>query len=424
MGQASGGPADPAAAKHPFAGVEHRGLARRHRAGRRVENELGVALLRTGIEPPRHRRLRRAKLYRDRHTSGERTAEPVQLAKRDTRFRQCRARADDDSPLLGIEPEHIERLAGGDPEPPALADGKMGDAIVAAEHATAAVDDVTGLGGLWSQPLDEPRIGPVRHEADVLAVRLVRDRKAETPCRGAGLVLRKVAQRKPQEFQFLPRRCKQEIALVARRIPRPMQLRPSRPGDAAHIMAGRERAGTEVARDPEKTAKLDPLVAANARDRGLTTAVIVDKIVDDCGAKAALVVEHVMGDAEMIGDLGGIVYVPPGTTSAGTSCGGAVVVELQRGADDLEALLDEQCRGYGRVDPTRHRYDDAMTGRITGKVEVRCAHEAASRPICQKSASSRAAVPKVAASDGKRPSPPRRENCSSSAAAASRARVW
>jgi len=203
-----------------------------------------------------------------------------------------------------------------------------------------------------------------------------------------------------------------------------MQLRPSRPDDTAHIMAGGERGGAEVARNPEKITKLDPLVASNARDRGLTTAVIIDKIVDDRGAKAALVVEHVMGDAETIGDLGGIVYVPPSATSAGTPRCGAVVVELQRGADDLEALLDEQCRGYGRVDATRHRYDDAMTGRITGKVEVRCAHEAASRPICQKSASSRAAVPKVAARDGKRPSPPRRENSSSSAAAASCARVW
>ena len=39
MGQA--GPADPAAAEHPVAVIEHRGLARRHRARRRVENELG-----------------------------------------------------------------------------------------------------------------------------------------------------------------------------------------------------------------------------------------------------------------------------------------------------------------------------------------------------------------------------------------------
>ena len=42
-----------------------------------------------------------------------------------------------------------------------------------------------------------------------------------------------------------------------------------------------------------------------------------------------------MGDAETIGDLGSIVYVPPGATSAGTSSGTAVVVELQRDADDL-----------------------------------------------------------------------------------------
>ena len=40
MGQA--GPADPAAAEHPVAVVEHRRLARRDRTRRRVENELSL----------------------------------------------------------------------------------------------------------------------------------------------------------------------------------------------------------------------------------------------------------------------------------------------------------------------------------------------------------------------------------------------
>src|SRR6516162_214127 len=59
---------------------------------------------------------------------------------------------------------------------------------------------------------------------------------------------------------------------------------------------------------------------------------------------------------------------------------------------------------------------------------VAAAKESCSRPrpetICQKSASSRAAVAKLPAREPKRPSPPRRANCSSSAASASRAKCW
>ena len=58
------------------------------------------------------------------------------------------------------------------------------------------------------------------------------------------------------------------------------------------------------------------------------------------------------------------------------------------------------------------------------QIEVWQAHDFASNPICQKSASSRAAAAKVPAREEKRPSPPRRANCSSSAAAASRASSW
>ena len=42
MGQARWPPADPAAAEHPAAVVEHRRLTRCHGTRRRVENELGL----------------------------------------------------------------------------------------------------------------------------------------------------------------------------------------------------------------------------------------------------------------------------------------------------------------------------------------------------------------------------------------------
>jgi hypothetical protein len=135
-------------------------------------------------------------------------------------------------------------------------------------------------------------------------------------------------------------------------------------------MAGGERHGAEVARRTEKVAKLDPLIAADARHWGFAAAVAVDKIVDDRDAKAALVIEDVMSDAEMLSDAGGVVDISPGAAGACAPRGSSVVVKLQRYANDLEALLDEQRGRHRRVDPARHRYDNPMAGRVTRKIEI------------------------------------------------------
>src|SRR5207244_3588308 len=101
-----------------------------------------------------------------------------------------------------------------------------------------------------------------------------------------------------------------------------------------------------------------------------------------------------------------------------------MVVKLQGDADDFKAALDQERRGHRRINPARHRDDDAMVSRIAGEVEIDRDHGSASSPICQNSASSRAANEKLAAREAKRASPPRRVNWSSSAASASRARPW
>ena len=189
-------------------------------------------------------------------------------------------------------------------------------------------------------------------------------------------------------------------------------------------MPGRQRRGAEIPRYTQQIAELDPLIAADARDRCLASGVAVDKIVDDRSPEAALVIEHIMGNAEALGDAGGVVDVAPGTAGAVAPCGGAMVVELQRNADDFKPALDQQGRGHRRVDPAGHRDDHPVAGRVARQIEVWQAHDCASNPICQKSASSRAAAAKVPAREEKRPSPPRRANCSSSAAAASRASSW
>src|SRR5947209_10432860 len=151
------------------------------------------------------------------------------------RLAQRALRANDHAPVLGIESQHIKRLGGGDTQPFALADREMRDAIVAAEHASILVDDVARLARLGSQPFDDSRIRPLRHETDVLAVGLRRDRKRQLACEPAGLILLQFAQRKAKKLKLGARRATEEVALVAAWIRGAVQFRPGGTCDASGI---------------------------------------------------------------------------------------------------------------------------------------------------------------------------------------------
>ena len=106
------------------------------------------------------------------------------------------------------------------------------------QHAAALIDDVAGFAGLRPQPLDDRRVGALRHEADVLAVGLVRHRQIQFARQRAGLVLQQSAEREAQEFKFGLGRAAEEIALIAADIDGPVQFRAVRAGHAADVMPG------------------------------------------------------------------------------------------------------------------------------------------------------------------------------------------
>jgi hypothetical protein len=101
-----------------------------------------------------------------------------------------------------------------------------------------------------------------------------------------------------------------------------------------------------ASRGLEQVAELDALIAAHAGDRGFAGEIGIGEILHHRLAEAALVIEHVMGDADAIGDAAGVVDVLPGAAGALAACGGAVVIELQRHADDVVAFIGEQRRRH------------------------------------------------------------------------------
>ena len=247
--------------------------------------------------------------------------------------------------------------------------------VVPPEHLPGPVDNVAGLARFGAQPGDQRRVGPLRDKADVLAVGLVGDRQREVAGQRPGFLLGQGAQGEAQEIEFGLRRARQEIALVARHVAGPVQLGALGPRHPPRIVAGRQRAGAKFARGCEEVAELDALVAADARNRGLATAIAVGEILDHRFAKPRLVIKHVMRDAEALGDARRVAHILPGAARALFAARRTVVIELQRDADDLEPGAREQGRGHRRIDPARHRDDDAVVARGAGEIDISERHQ-------------------------------------------------
>src|SRR6185503_20042023 len=116
-----------------------------------------------------------------------------------------------------------------------------------------------------AQPLDDPGVASRGHEADILAVGLRRCRQPELTGKLAGRVLLQIAERKTQKAELLSRGREQEIALIALGIAAPVKLEAGPAGLAPHVMAGSERRGAELFRGLQQVAKLDLLIAGDAR---------------------------------------------------------------------------------------------------------------------------------------------------------------
>jgi hypothetical protein len=370
---------DDAAAEHARLAlrriIESAGLAGRHAVLACDQLNLDIAV-NGSAQPRRLRRARRAHLHIDLaavvQSLLERAgAEPIHLAQEDAAGAQRLARPDHDPAGVRVEANHIERRSGRDAEAAPLPDRKVDDAVMPAQHPPIEVDDLAGRGGSWPQPLDHVGIVPARHEADVLAVMLVGHRQSIMPGELAGLRLGAVAERKAQQSELGGRDREQEIALVALRLARAIERPPAvRQRARSDVMAGGQDLGAEVARGLQQIAKLDRLVALQARDWGLAGDVAVRKALDHRFLEAALIVEHVMRNADTRSDRAGVVNIATGAAGALAMGRGAMIVKLQRNADHVIAGVGQERRRDRGIDAAGHRDHDARIRRTALDVET------------------------------------------------------
>src|SRR3546814_4037451 len=103
-------------------------------------------------------------------------------------------------------------------------------------------------------------------------------------------------------------------------------------------------------RRPPRSTRTDTLFPYTTLFRSAVGEVFHNRVTE-----AALVVEHVVRDAETLGHLAGIVDVLPGAAGPLLRQRHAMAVELQGDANNLVALAVQQRRGDRGVHPARDR---------------------------------------------------------------------
>jgi hypothetical protein len=124
-------------------------------------------------------------------------------------------------------------------------------------------------------------------------------------------------------------------------------------------MTGGKHGRAELARGAQKIAKLDCLVAVDARHRGLAADIALGKPVDHLLLEAAFIIEDVMRNADLCRHPPRVMDILPGAAGARPVRRGAMVIELQGDADYVKTFGLEQGSRGRRIDPARHGHDHA-----------------------------------------------------------------
>src|SRR5258706_14109425 len=109
------------------------------------------------------------------------------------------------------------------------------------------------------------------------------------------------------------------------------------------------------------------IVAEAAGDGRAYGKIVGDEGADDVALQALFVIDHIVWNADVLGDAAGVVDVVELATAAGYLLGhalvsgeAALVPELHGQADDVVSLSAEHGRDGGGIDSARHGYGDGL----------------------------------------------------------------
>ncbi len=126
-------------------------------------------------------------------------------------------------------------------------------------------------------------------------------------------------------------------------------------------MSGGDEIRAELVRAVNEPAELQILIAHHARIRRAAGFVFVGEVLDDVLLEFRRLVNEVIRYAELVANGAGI---GDGLRAAAPVLGAVHTIlrpELERDADDLVTLFQQQRRGGGGVHSAAHAADDALT---------------------------------------------------------------
>ena len=107
----------------------------------------------------------------------------------------------------------------------------------------------------------------------------------------------------------------------------------------------------------QQVLKLDFLVTTHTRNWRFAAQIAVGKIFDHCLEKMGFIVKNIVRDTKLIGDIPCVINVFTGTARPFTPDRHAMIVKLERDADDLIAFAQKKPRRDRAVHPARHGDD-------------------------------------------------------------------
>ena len=257
--------------------------------------------------------------------------------------------ADDDLLVGAADLDDIERRSRGHAESLALADGKVVNAGMLADHVAVCGDEVAGGVGQGSTLLgevgvDETLVVAAGNETDLLGVGLLCEREAVLAGQFANLGLGHIAERKRRPAELFLREAEEEIRLILAGVGGTLQ-QPAATASVernAGVVACRHALCADLLRDDQELIELQMIVAEAAGDGRTSRKILFDERAYDVPLESLLVVDDVVGDADLLGDAARVVDIVDGTAASLHRLGHAIfsgqaalVPELHGQADNV-----------------------------------------------------------------------------------------
>ena len=152
-------------------------------------------------------------------------------------------------------------------------------------------------------------------------------------------------------------KAEEEVALVLVAVAASLEHHPAVVPLDAGVVARRHRRGARGVHQVPEVAPLEVVVAEDAGAGSAAGEVLPHEGTHHLVLEPLLVVDDVVGNAEVVGHEAGVVQVVEGAT-ARCGTGAADVPELHRHADALVPRFHQKQGGDGGVDPSAHGYND------------------------------------------------------------------